>query len=212
MSKLVLLTHSRFQFRVCADVLRDSVLKKSDMNLIWIDLEMTGLNPKVDRIIEIATVVTNSDLTQWIDGPVLAVHQPNELLAQMDNWNQSHHTASGLVDRVRASKVTAQDAECKTIEFLKGLVDAGMSPICGNSVHQDKRFLYNEMPKLAEYFHYRHFDVSTLKIIAQRWAPDVLSQVKKQGAHRALIDIHESIEEMRVYRRLLLNIPLEGGE
>jgi oligoribonuclease len=186
-------------------------VKKSDRNLIWIDLEMTGLNPSVDRIIEIATVITNSDLTEWIDGPVMTIHQSNELLAQMDDWNQSQHGASGLTDRVRVSQITTQEAERKTIEFLKEYVDPGLSPICGNSVHQDKRFLYNEMPKLAEYFHYRHLDVSTLKIIAQRWAPSVLAHVQKQDAHRALIDIHESIEEMRVYRRFLLNIPLEGG-
>lgn len=173
---------------------------------------MTGLDPVRDRIIEIATVMTNSDLTEWTDGPVLAVHQPNQLLSQMDDWNQSHHGASGLTDRVRTSTITTAEAEAQTIAFLKQYVDKGFSPICGNSVHQDKRFLYNEMPKLAEYFHYRHLDVSTLKIVAERWAPDVLRQVKKTGAHRALIDIHESIEEMRVYRRLLLNIPLVGGE
>jgi oligoribonuclease len=187
-------------------------MKKSDRNLIWIDLEMTGLNPTVDRIIEIATVVTNSDLTEWTEGPVLAVHQSNDLLAKMDNWNQSHHGASGLTDRVRVSNITTQEAEKQTLAFLEQYVDAGLSPICGNSVHQDKRFLYNEMPKLAEFFHYRHLDVSSFKIVAERWAPDILSLIKKQGAHRALIDIHESIEEMRVYRRELLKIPLEGGE
>lgn len=168
---------------------------------------MTGLDPSKERIIEMATVVTNSDLTKWVDGPVFAVHQPSQLLAQMDDWNRSHHGASGLTDRVRSSKITTAEAEAKTIEFLSQYVGAGLSPICGNSVHQDKRFLYNEMPKLAEYFHYRHLDVSSFKIAAERWAPDVLARVKKQGAHRALIDIHESIEEMRVYRQHLLNIP-----
>jgi oligoribonuclease len=188
-------------------ILEGTPVKKSDRNLIWIDLEMTGLDPKKERIIEIATVVTNSDLSGWIDGPVFAIHQPNELLAQMDEWNQTHHGASGLTDRVRNSGITTAEAEAKTIAFLQQYVDAGLSPICGNSVHQDKRFLYNEMPKLAEYFHYRHLDVSSFKIAAERWAPDVLARVKKQGAHRALVDIHESIEEMRVYHQYLLNIP-----
>lgn len=182
-------------------------MDKSDDNLIWIDLEMTGLDPKRDRIIEIATVITNSNLTRWIDGPVLAIYQPSSILAQMDEWNRSHHGGSGLIDRVRSSHIDAAEAEKQTLAFLKEYVSAGASPICGNSVHQDKRFLYNEMPQLAEFFHYRHLDVSTLKIIADRWAPDVLAHVKKQGAHRALVDIHESIEEMRVYREHLLTIP-----
>lgn len=182
-------------------------MKKSDRNLIWIDLEMTGLDPKKDRIIEIASVVTNSNLTKWIDGPVLAVHQSDELLAQMDEWNQSHHGASGLIDRVRSSNTTTAEAEAKIIAFLTQYVDAGLSPICGNSVHQDKRFLYKEMPKLANYFHYRHLDVSSFKIAAERWAPDVLARVKKKSTHRALVDIHESIEEMRIYQQHLLHIP-----
>jgi oligoribonuclease len=182
-------------------------VKKSERNLIWIDLEMTGLNPLSDRILEIATVVTNNDLTESVDGPVLVVHQPDEILAQMDEWNQSHHGASGLIDRVRKSQLSAQQAEEKTIEFLKHYVDAGLSPICGNSVHQDKRFLYREMPRLANYFHYRQLDVSSFKIAAERWAPDVLLRVQKKSTHRALMDIHESIEEMRIYQHYLLRIP-----
>ena len=182
-------------------------VKKSDNNLIWIDLEMTGLEPAQDRIIEIATVVTNSDLTQWIEGPVLAIHQSENLLSEMDDWNQSHHGRSGLTERVRSSTINAKEAESQTIEFLRQHIGAGLSPICGNSVHQDKRFLYNEMPELASYFHYRHLDVTSLKIVAEMWAPLVLTHVKKQGAHRALIDIHESIEELRVYRKHLLKLP-----
>ena len=169
-------------------------------HLIWIDLEMTGLNPDSDLIIEIATVVTDKDLNILAQGPVLAVHQSDEALAAMDDWNQKHHGQSGLIDRVKASTINDAEAERLTIEFLKQWVPENTSPICGNSIGQDRRFLYRYMPKLEAYFHYRNIDVSTLKELAARWAPEVKEGFNKESTHQALQDIIESIEELRYYR------------
>ena len=169
-------------------------------HLIWIDLEMTGLNPDSDLIIEIATVVTDKDLNILAQGPVLAVHQSDETLAAMDDWNQKHHGQSGLIDRVKASTINDAEAERLTIEFLKQWVPENTSPICGNSIGQDRRFLYRFMPKLEAYFHYRNIDVSTLKELAARWAPEVKEGFNKESTHQALQDIIESIEELRYYR------------
>ena len=168
--------------------------------LIWIDLEMTGLNPDIDVIIEIATVVTDKDLNILAQGPVLAVYQSDEILANMDEWNQKHHGASGLINRVKSSRINNIEAERLTIEFLKQWVPENTSPICGNSIGQDRRFLYRHMPKLEAYFHYRNIDVSTLKELAARWAPEVKEGFNKESTHQALDDIIESIEELRYYR------------
>ena len=174
-------------------------------HLIWIDLEMTGLNPDSDLIIEIATVVTDKDLNILAQGPVFAVHQSDEALAAMDDWNQKHHGGSGLIDRVKASTINAAEAERLTIEFLKQWVPENTSPICGNSIGQDRRFLYRYMPKLEAYFHYRNIDVSTLKELAARWAPEVKEGFKKESTHEALQDVIESIEELRYYREHFIN-------
>ena len=175
-------------------------MAQDPQHLIWIDLEMTGLNPDSDLIIEIATVVTDKDLNILAQGPVLAVHQSDEALAAMDDWNQKHHGQSGLIDRVKASTIKEAEAERLTIEFLKQWVPENTSPICGNSIGQDRRFLYRYMPKLEAYFHYRNIDVSTLKELAARWAPEVKEGFKKESTHQALDDIIESIEELRYYR------------
>lgn len=175
--------------------------------LIWIDLEMTGLVPDSDRIIEIATVVTDADLEIVAEGPVIAVHQADATLAAMDAWNTRTHGASGLVARVRASSLDQAAAERATLEFLARHVEAGRSPMCGNSVCQDRRFLARWMPALERHFHYRNIDVSTLKELARRWAPELLAGFEKQSAHVALADIHESIGELRHYRKLLLAAP-----
>ena len=172
-------------------------------NLIWIDLEMTGLNPEKDRIIEIATVVTDSNLKTLAEGPVFAIHQSDELLNGMDSWNTKQHNSTGLVARVKASTVTEAEAEAKTLEFLKQYVGTGKSPMCGNTVYQDRRFLFRYMPELERYFHYRLLDVSTLKELALRWAPRVYSGLQKESKHLALDDIRESIEELKYYRENL---------
>jgi len=169
-------------------------------NLIWIDLEMTGLKPDTDSIIEIATVVTDKELTVLADGPVLAIHQSQEVLDRMDEWNQKQHGSSGLIARVRASDVSEAEAEERTLQFLAPLVAGGTSPMCGNSICQDRRFLARQMPRLERYFHYRNLDVSTLKELAKRWAPAVAESFVKQGTHLAHADIHESIRELRHYR------------
>lgn len=174
-------------------------------NLIWIDLEMTGLNPDKDRIIEIATIVTDSQLNKVAEGPVFAIHQPNELLMSMDSWNTKQHNGSGLVTRVKESTITEAEAESSTLDFLRQYVPAGKSPMCGNSVYQDRRFLYRYMPQLEKYFHYRLLDVSTLKELALRWAPRVYGGVQKESKHLALDDIKESIEELKYYRDALFN-------
>jgi oligoribonuclease len=175
-------------------------MAQDSQHLIWIDLEMTGLNPDSDLIIEIATVVTDKDLNILAQGPVLAVHQSDEALTAMDEWNQKHHGQSGLIDRVKASTINDREAERLTIEFLKLWVPENTSPICGNSIGQDRRFLYRYMPKLEAYFHYRNIDVSTLKELAARWAPEVKDGFNKESTHQALDDIMESIEELRYYR------------
>jgi oligoribonuclease len=172
-------------------------------NLVWIDLEMTGLNPDLDRIIEIATIVTDSELNLVAEGPVIAIHQPETVLAGMDDWNRRTHGESGLTDRVRRSTCNVRDGELQTLEFLQQHAVAGASPMCGNSICQDRRFLAREMPTLEEFFHYRNLDVSTLKELARRWAPDVFAGLQKTSKHLALDDIRESIEELRYYRRRL---------
>ena len=176
---------------------------KSDKNLIWIDLEMTGLEPKTHRIIEIATVVTDSELNVLAEGPVLAIQTAQSELDIMDDWCTTHHGKSGLTKRVQESTVTMQEAEILTIEFLKQYVPSGKSPMCGNSICQDRRFMVEQMPLLELFFHYRNLDVSTLKELARRWAPKVYQSHKKSGAHLALADIHESIDELQHYRKKL---------
>ena len=179
--------------------------------LIWIDLEMTGLKPDSDAIIEIATVVTDKELAIVADGPVLAIHQSEEVLARMDEWNQRQHGSSGLLARVRASRTTVAEAQQRTLEFLSPLVNAGSSPMCGNSICQDRRFLARWMPDLERFFHYRNLDVSTLKELARRWAPAVADTFVKQGTHLAQADIHESIRELRHYRARLLAPAFAGA-
>ena len=174
--------------------------------LIWIDLEMTGLDPERDRIIEVATIVTDADLNTVAEGPVLAVHQPDAVMEQMDEWNTTTHGNSGLTQRVRESTLTERDAELETLAFLKEYVDARQSPICGNSICQDRRFLARYMPELEEYFHYRNLDVSTLKELARRWKPEALEGFTKKGAHLALDDIRESIAELQHYRKTLFGL------
>ena len=174
-------------------------------NLIWIDLEMTGLNPEVDRIIEMATIVTDSDLNVLAEGPVYAIHQPQSLLDQMDDWNTKHHNESGLVARVQESVFTEQMAEKGMLEFLRKYVPEGKSPMCGNSIWQDRRFLSRFMPELEKFFHYRMIDVSTLKELALRWAPKVYGGLQKESRHLALEDIRDSVNELKYYREKLLN-------
>ncbi|MDS4041495.1 MAG: oligoribonuclease [Candidatus Competibacter sp.] len=176
-------------------------------NLIWIDLEMTGLDPQTDRIIEIATLVTDSQLNLLAEGPVLAIHQTDAVLAAMDDWNRKQHGESGLVARVRASDIDEREAERRTLEFLNRHVPKGKSPMCGNSICQDRRFLARRMPELESYFHYRNLDVSTLKELARRWYPG-LKSFGKTSTHLALQDIRDSIEELRFYRERLF-VPAE---
>ncbi len=175
-------------------------------NLIWIDLEMTGLEPMTDQILEIATIVTGPQLNILSQGPVLAIHQPEEVLAKMDEWNTRHHTTSGLLDRVRRSSLTLRQAEEQTLDFLKQWVEPQTSPICGNSICQDRRFLARLMPELENFFHYRNLDVSTIKELALRWQPAILDDFSKKNKHLALDDIKESIEELQFYRRRVLKI------
>ena len=176
-------------------------------NLIWIDLEMTGLDTQNDVIIEIATIVTDSELNILGEGPILAIHQTDDLLAGMDEWNTRQHGQSGLVERVKNSQVTEVEAEAKTIEFLSQYVAKGASPMCGNSICQDRRFMARCMPELEDYFHYRNLDVSTLKELAKRWAPEATKGLIKKGSHLAMDDIKDSIEELRHYRQHFIKLP-----
>ena len=175
-------------------------LKKSDQNLIWLDCEMTGLDPEKERLIEIAIIVTGPQLTPRIEGPVLAIHQSDELLDKMDNWNKGTHGRSGLIDKVKASTVTEQDAEAQILAFIAQYVPKGTSPLCGNTISQDRRFLVKYMPRFEAFLHYRNIDVSTFKELAKRWRPDVYSAFKKNQKHTALADVHESIDELEHYR------------
>ncbi|WOJ93064.1 oligoribonuclease [Congregibacter variabilis] len=177
----------------------------NEQNLIWVDLEMTGLDPDTDRVIEIATIVTDTELNTLAEGPVIAIHQSDATLAAMDEWNTTHHGNSGLSDRVRASTIDEHEAAALTMAFLKDWVPAGASPMCGNSICQDRRFMARYLPDLERYFHYRNLDVSTLKILAQRWRPDVAASLVKRGVHLALEDIRDSIEELRHYQKHFLN-------
>ena len=176
-------------------------------NLIWIDLEMTGLDTQNDVIIEIATVVTDSELNTLAEGPVLAIHQSDEILNAMDEWNTKQHGNSGLVERVKNSTVNEAEAEQQTIEFLRQYVPANASPMCGNSICQDRRFLARCMPELENYFHYRNLDVSSLKELAKRWAPEVFKGFSKESSHLAMDDIRDSITELKYYREQLLKLP-----
>lgn len=173
-------------------------------HLIWIDMEMSGLNPEIDRILEVAIVVTDSRLQTVAEAPVLVVHQPDALLDAMDDWNRSAHGKSGLVERVRKSTLTESAVEEAMIGFLGQHVPSGVAPMCGNSVHQDRRFLARYMPRLEAYFLYRNLDVSTLKELAKRWKPEIMAGLTKHGKHEALADIYESIEELKYYREHLL--------
>lgn len=182
------------------------VLAKSDQNLVWLDCEMTGLDPEVDRIIEIAVVVTGPHLQPRIEGPVFAIHQSDAQLDKMDAWNKGTHGRSGLIDKVKASTVTEAQAEAATLEFLARYVPRSGSPLCGNTVGQDRRFLVKYMPKLEAFFHYRNLDVSTLKELSKRWRPEVYESFRKQQRHTALADVHESIDELAHYREHFLRI------
>jgi len=181
-------------------------MSKHDMNLVWIDMEMTGLDPETCKVLEIATIVTDAQLNVLAEGPVIAVHQPDSLLDTMDEWCTRVHGESGLTARCRASTVTEAQAGAQTIAFLSDYVDAGKSPLCGNTIGQDRRFMVKYMPELEAYFHYRNIDVSTIKELARRWKPEILEGFTKKGVHLALDDIRESIEEMKYYRQHVFSI------
>ena len=192
----------------------EPLLTKSDQNLVWLDCEMTGLDPEKERLIEIAIIVTGPQLIPRIEGPVLVIHQPDDVLDKMDKWNKGTHGNSGLIDKVRASTVTEEQAQAEIIKFLSHYVPKGAAPLCGNSISQDRRFLVNYMPRLEAFFHYRNIDVSTLKELAKRWRPDVYKSFKKKQRHTALADVHESIDELAHYRAHFLqagmgNVQLE---
>jgi oligoribonuclease len=180
------------------------LLDKNDQNLIWLDCEMTGLDPDTERLLEIAVIVTGPNLEPRIEGPVLVIHQSDALLNKMDNWNKGTHGKSGLIDKVKASTISEADAEAEILAFLKKYVPKATSPLCGNTISQDRRFLVKYMPKLDAFFHYRNIDVSTFKELAKRWKPDVYKAFKKQQKHTALADVHESIDELVHYREHFL--------
>lgn len=180
--------------------------RPNDMNLVWVDMEMTGLDPDNDRIIEVAVVVTDMHLNVLAEGPVFAIHQSDETLGKMDNWNKGTHGKSGLIERVKASTVTEADAEAALIAFLKNFVPANKSPMCGNTICQDRRFMARGMPKLEAFFHYRNLDVSTLKELCRRWKPELASGFKKHQKHTALADIIESVEELKYYREHFIQL------
>ena len=182
-------------------------LGKSDQNLIWLDCEMTGLDPEIDRLIEIAVIVTGPNLEPRIEGPVLVIHQSDEQLDKMDAWNKGTHGRSGLIDKVKASTVTELEAELQVLEFIAKYAPKNSTPMCGNSISQDRRFLVKYMPKLEAFFHYRNLDVSSLKELAKRWHPEVYSSFRKQQKHTALADVHESIDELAHYRERFLKLP-----
>jgi oligoribonuclease len=184
----------------------DVTLSKSDDNLVWIDCEMTGLDPEKERLLEIAVVVTGPNLSPRVEGPVCVIHQSDELLNKMDAWNKGTHGRSGLIDKVKASKLTEQDAEEQILAFIKKYVSKSSSPLCGNTISQDRRFLVKFMPKLEAYLHYRNLDVSTLKELSKRWKPEVFNSFKKQQKHTALADVHESIEELAHYREHFIKL------
>ena len=184
----------------------EATLAKSDENLVWIDCEMTGLDPEKERLLEIAVVVTGPHLTPRIEGPVCVIHQSDELLDKMDAWNKGTHGRSGLIDKVKASATSEQDAEEAILTFIKKYVSKNASPLCGNTISQDRRFLVKFMPKLEAYLHYRNLDVSTLKELSKRWKPEVFNNFKKQQKHTALADVHESIEELVHYREHFIRL------
>jgi oligoribonuclease len=181
-------------------------MPKDQNNLVWIDMEMTGLNPETDRIIEVAVVITDSQLNTVATAPVMVVHQPDEALAAMDDWNKSTHARTGLIDKVKASVLTEAGVEDTLLTFVAAHVPSRTSPLCGNSICQDRRFLARWMPRLEAYLHYRNLDVSTLKELARRWRPEITKGLTKQGKHEALADIHESIDELKYYREKFLNL------
>ena len=181
-------------------------LSKADDNLVWIDCEMTGLDPEKERLLEIAVVVTGPNLSPRIEGPVCVIHQSDELLNKMDAWNKGTHGRSGLIDKVKASTTSEQDAEEQILAFIKKYVSKNNSPMCGNTISQDRRFLVKFMPKLEAYLHYRNLDVSTLKELSKRWKPEVFNSFKKQQKHTALADVHESIEELAHYREHFIKL------
>ena len=176
-------------------------MAQDNNNLIWVDMEMTGLNPDTDRIIEVALVITDSQLNTVAEGPVLVVHQSNEVLDGMDKWNKSTHAKSGLIDKVKASRFTETEVEAQMIEFLKLHLPSGVSPMCGNSICQDRRFMVRSMQQLEAYFHYRNLDVSTFKELAKRWKPEIAKGLTKESKHEALADIYDSINELKYYRQ-----------
>lgn len=181
-------------------------MTQDQMNLIWLDMEMTGLNPETDRIIEVAMIVTDSQLNVVAESPVLVIHQPDEVLDGMDDWNKNTHGKSGLIEKVKASTLGEAEAEQMLLDFMAQYVPPRITPMCGNTIHQDRRFMVRWMPKLEEYFHYRNLDVSTLKELCKRWKPEVARGVVKRGKHEALADILESIEELRYYREHFLKL------
>ena len=181
-------------------------LLKSDLNLVWLDCEMSGLDPERERLLEIAIIVTGPDLTPRVEGPVLVIHQSDELLGKMDAWNKGTHKKSGLIDKVKASTLTEEQAQDQLIAFLKPYVSKGVSPMCGNTIGQDRRFLNKYMPKLEAWLHHRNLDVSTLKELSRRWKPDVFNAFKKAQKHTALADVHESIDELMHYREHFLKL------